>query len=153
MWDGETKLHVTILYLDQECWKWWQWYHKCYTGKPTLNMFSKAICACFEKEYHFLGNLTKLKRRVQYETTSRHLKNWLSRLRVQGTPSVDMFMLPLMSPIVSHELMCPYASYWVFSILFYGFHDDVKCCHSLKRFVEQFSWCNKASSKVELQLC
>jgi hypothetical protein len=58
--DDETKLHVGVLYLDQECWQWWQWHKKCYPGPPNWNMFSKAVCACFDRESQFLGRLTKL---------------------------------------------------------------------------------------------
>jgi hypothetical protein len=59
--DDETKLHVGILYLDQERWQWWQWHKKCYPGHPTWNMFTKVVCACFDRESHYLGCLTKLK--------------------------------------------------------------------------------------------
>jgi hypothetical protein len=56
--DDETKLHVGVLYLDQEC---WQWHKKCYLGPPNWNMFSKAVCDCFDSESQFLGRLTKLR--------------------------------------------------------------------------------------------
>jgi hypothetical protein len=58
--DDETKLHVGFMYLDQECWWWWQWHKKCYPGLPTWNMFTKECCARFDKEYHILGRLTNL---------------------------------------------------------------------------------------------
>jgi hypothetical protein len=61
IWDDETKLHVGVLYLDQEQWQWWQWHKKCYPGIPTWNMFTKAVCARFDRESHFLGRLTKLR--------------------------------------------------------------------------------------------
>jgi hypothetical protein len=55
IWDDEIKIHVGVLYLDQERWKWWQWHTKCYLGIPTWNMFTKAVCGQFDKESHFLG--------------------------------------------------------------------------------------------------
>jgi hypothetical protein len=58
--DDETKLHVGVLYLDQERWQWWQWHKKCYPGLPNWTMFTKAVCVCFDRESHFLGQLTKL---------------------------------------------------------------------------------------------
>jgi hypothetical protein len=60
--DDETKLDVGVLHLDQERWQWWQWHKKCYPGYPTWSMFTKAVCAYarFDRESHFLGNLTKL---------------------------------------------------------------------------------------------
>ena len=48
--EDETKLHVGVLYLDQECWKWWQWHKKCYPRLLTWNMFTKAVCAHFDRE-------------------------------------------------------------------------------------------------------
>jgi hypothetical protein len=59
--DDETKLHVGILYLEQERWQWWQWHKKCYSGFPTWSMFTKAVCARFGRRSHFLGKLTKLR--------------------------------------------------------------------------------------------
>jgi hypothetical protein len=59
--DDETKIHVGVLYLDQEIWKWWKWHKKFYPGLPTWTMFTKVVCAHFDRESHFLGRLTKLK--------------------------------------------------------------------------------------------
>jgi hypothetical protein len=59
--DDETKIHVGILYLDQECWQWWQWHKKCYPGHPNWNMFTKAVFARFDRESRYLGHLTKMK--------------------------------------------------------------------------------------------
>jgi hypothetical protein len=59
--DDETKLHVGVLYLDQECWKWWQWHNKCYLGQPNCTMSTKAVCARFDRESHFLGWLIMLR--------------------------------------------------------------------------------------------
>jgi hypothetical protein len=56
----ETKIHVGVLYLDKERWQWWKWHKKFYLGLPTWNMFTKAVCAHFDRESHFLGKLTKL---------------------------------------------------------------------------------------------
>lgn len=50
------------LYLDQEIWQWWKWNKKCYLGRPTCKMFSKAICDRFDRESHFLVFLTKLRK-------------------------------------------------------------------------------------------
>jgi hypothetical protein len=58
--DDETKLHVWVLYLYQERWKWWQWHKKWYPGFPTWSTFTKAVCVCFDRESHFWGNITKL---------------------------------------------------------------------------------------------
>ena len=58
--DDETKLHVGVLYLDQEWLQWWKWYKKCYLGLPTSKMFTKEVCAHFDRESHFLGRLTGL---------------------------------------------------------------------------------------------
>lgn len=63
-----------------------------------------------------------------------------------------MFVFPLMSPVVSHVLMCPYVSSWVYCINVEGLHADLKCCNSLTSFVKHVWWCNKASHEVELQL-
>jgi hypothetical protein len=52
---------VEVLYLDQEQWQWWKWHKKCYLGQPNWTMLTKVVCARFDKEYHFLGWLTKLK--------------------------------------------------------------------------------------------
>jgi hypothetical protein len=32
--DDETKIHVGVLYMDQELWKWWQWHKKFYPREP-----------------------------------------------------------------------------------------------------------------------
>jgi hypothetical protein len=48
--DDETKLHIGFFYFDQERWKWCQWHKKFYLGHPTWNMFSKVVCACFDRE-------------------------------------------------------------------------------------------------------
>jgi hypothetical protein len=58
--DDETKLHVGVMYLDQEHWQWWQWHKKCYPRHPNLNMFTKVVCAHFDRESHYLGPLTKM---------------------------------------------------------------------------------------------
>jgi hypothetical protein len=42
--------------------KWWKWCKKFYLGLPTWTMFTKAACAHFDKESHFLGQLTELKK-------------------------------------------------------------------------------------------
>jgi hypothetical protein len=60
IWDDETKLHVGVFHLDQEKWQWWQWHKKFYLGIPTWNMFTKVVCACFDRESHFLDRITKL---------------------------------------------------------------------------------------------
>jgi hypothetical protein len=61
--DDETKIHVWVLYLNQERWKLWKWHNKCYPRKPTWTIITKASCAHFDKEYHFLGWLMKLKQK------------------------------------------------------------------------------------------
>ena len=58
--DDETKIHVGVVYLDQERWKWWKWNKKCYPRLPNWTMFTKAVCARFDRESHFWGRLTKL---------------------------------------------------------------------------------------------
>jgi hypothetical protein len=74
--DDETKLHVGVLYLDQERWLWWQWHKKCYPGLPTWNMVTKTICAHFDRESQFLGKISYAKL-DQSQTSSRHFNSWL----------------------------------------------------------------------------
>ena len=60
--DPKTKLKVGVLYLDVECFRWWQWHMRSIGGRPIdWTCFSKALCAHFDQESDFLACLTKLK--------------------------------------------------------------------------------------------
>lgn len=62
--DPKTKLKVRVIYLNVECFRWWQWHLKSIGGRPVgWTYFSKSLCARFNWESHFLGWIPKLKQR------------------------------------------------------------------------------------------
>jgi hypothetical protein len=79
--DDETKLNVGVFYLDQEHWQWWKWHKKFYPGLPTWNMFTKVVCARFDRESHFWASSLSYAKMDHSNTSSRHLNNCLSKLR------------------------------------------------------------------------
>ena len=85
--DDETKLRVGALYLDQERWQWWKWHKKCYPLTLSWNVFSKALCDCFDLDSHFLGRLTKLRRTILLL-----LKIWPSELKAYEMPFTWNFL-------------------------------------------------------------
>ena len=56
----DDKYQVALLYLDLECWQWWQWHKQCIRGHIDWSIFSKSLCARFDRETHYLGRLAKL---------------------------------------------------------------------------------------------
>jgi hypothetical protein len=65
-----------ILYLDLECWKWWQWHRNACQGYVAWTQFVAELYECFDTDTHHLGHLTKLKQSGTVEdfiTTFEHL--------------------------------------------------------------------------------
>jgi hypothetical protein len=56
-----TKLHIGVLYLDHECWQWWQWHKNSRRGYIAWTLFVLDLYECFDIDTHHLGHLTKLK--------------------------------------------------------------------------------------------
>jgi hypothetical protein len=52
------KYQLALLYLDVER---WQWNKQCIGSHIEWSIFSKVLCACFDRERHYLGRLTKLR--------------------------------------------------------------------------------------------
>jgi hypothetical protein len=59
--DDLAKLRYGVLYLDLECWKWWQWRRKTRQGYVSWTQFVAELYECFDTDTHYLGCLTKLK--------------------------------------------------------------------------------------------
>jgi hypothetical protein len=59
--DDLMKLHVGVLYLDPECWKWWKWHKNSTRGYISWTQFVVDLYEHFEPNTHHLGHLTKLK--------------------------------------------------------------------------------------------
>jgi hypothetical protein len=59
--DGLEQLHIGILYLYLERWRWWEWHKQCVGGRLDWSIFYKDLCACFDRESHCLGWLTKIR--------------------------------------------------------------------------------------------
>ena len=78
----DEKYQVSLLYLDVECWQWWQWNKHCIGGHIEWSIFSKELCSCFDWETHYLGRLTKLRQTravkeyiATFEQLAIHTKN------------------------------------------------------------------------------
>jgi hypothetical protein len=59
--DDLEKIHYGVLYLDHECWKWWQWHRKSHQGYMAWTQFVVELYDRFDTNTHSLGCLTKLK--------------------------------------------------------------------------------------------
>jgi hypothetical protein len=59
--DELAKLHYVVLYLDPECWQWWQWQKNSRQGYISWTQFVAELYAHFDTDTHYLGHLTKLK--------------------------------------------------------------------------------------------
>jgi hypothetical protein len=55
------KIRYGVLYLDPECWKWWQWGRKTHQGYVAWTQFVVELYDLFDTNTHYLGCLTKLK--------------------------------------------------------------------------------------------
>jgi hypothetical protein len=55
------KLRYGVLYLDQECWQWWQWRKTSHQGYIAWTQFVAEIYERFDTDTNHLGHLTKLK--------------------------------------------------------------------------------------------
>jgi hypothetical protein len=63
--DDLAKLCYGVLYLDLECWQWWQWHRNTCQGYVAWTQFVAELYERFDTDTHYLGHLTKLK---QYGT-------------------------------------------------------------------------------------
>ena len=59
--DKLSKLRYFVLYLDPECWQWWQWRNKSCQEYIAWTQFVVDLYAYFDIDTHYLGCLTKLK--------------------------------------------------------------------------------------------
>jgi hypothetical protein len=74
--DELAKLCYVVLYLDPECWQWWQWCKNACQGYVAWTQFVAELYECFDTDTHYLGHLTKLKQSGTVEdfiTTFEHL--------------------------------------------------------------------------------
>jgi hypothetical protein len=55
------QLCYSVLHLDPEQWKWWQWHKKERQGYVAWTYFVTEIYDCFDTDTHHLSCLTKLK--------------------------------------------------------------------------------------------
>jgi hypothetical protein len=55
------KLRYDVLYLDPECWQWWQWRKNSRHGYISWIPFVFELYAHFDIDTHYIGQLTKLK--------------------------------------------------------------------------------------------
>jgi hypothetical protein len=59
--DDLTKLHISVLYLDLERWKWWKWRKNSCQRYISWTQFVADLYECFDTDTHHLGHLTNLK--------------------------------------------------------------------------------------------
>jgi hypothetical protein len=59
--DELAQLHYVVLYLDPECWQWWQWRKNAHHGYVAWTQFVAELYEHFNTDTHYLGRLTKLK--------------------------------------------------------------------------------------------
>jgi hypothetical protein len=74
--DDLAKLHIDFLYLDPECWKWWQWRKNSCRGYVAWTQFVVDIYERFDTETHHLDHFTKMKqsgKMKDYITSFEHL--------------------------------------------------------------------------------
>ena len=79
---AKDKYQVALVYLDVEQWQWWQWHKQCIEGHIEWSAFSKALCACFDRERNYLGRLTKL---LQTGTVQEYITTFEQWPSVLGT--------------------------------------------------------------------